>query len=79
MTKQSRVYLYMVQVTDNTGSASESRIIQAARELKNQKIWNGYYESNVLVDTKDCMKAKELANQSGFRYDDFQVDYTTIK
>lgn len=79
MTKQSRIYLYMVQVTDNTGSASQSKIIQAARDIKNQKTWNGYYESNVLVDTKDCLKAKELAIQSNFRFDEFQVDYTTIR
>jgi len=69
----------MVQVTDNTGSASQSKIIQAARDIKNQKTWNGYYESNVLVDTKDCLKAKELAIQSNFRFDEFQVDYTTIR
>jgi hypothetical protein len=79
MTNGSKVYLYMVQVTDNTGSASQSKIIQAARENKNKKIWNGYYESGVLVDTMDCLKAKELATKSNFRYDDFQVDYITIR
>jgi len=79
MTKQQYVYLYMVQVTDNTGSASESKIIQAARNIKNQKVWSGFMESNILVDTKDCLKAKEYADKSYFKYNSFQVDYTTIK
>jgi hypothetical protein len=76
---QRKVYLYMVQVTDPSGTAGRDQVIQAARNVKNQKNWGNYSELNVLVDSKDCLAAKTLADDAGFTYDDFQIDYIKMR
>jgi hypothetical protein len=76
---QKKVYLYMVQVTDPSGTAGRDQVIQAARNVKNQKNWGNYSELNVLVDSKDCLAAKALADDAGFTYDDFQIDYIKMR
>lgn len=72
-------FLFFVQVTDATGSASESRLAGKARELAMQRNFRGYSESNYLIDKKGCHDTKALADQAGVRYDQFLIEYATFR
>lgn len=72
-------FLFFVQVTDQHGYASESQLVGKARELKMQRNFRGYSESNYLIDTKGCQDTKALADRSGVRYDQFLIEYATIR
>jgi hypothetical protein len=61
---RNEVFLYMVQVEDQTGLATEKEIIAAARKEKDMKVWNGYSETHVLIDRFDCQQTKSLADKS---------------
>ena len=72
-------FLFFVQVTDQSGYASEGQLVGKARELKMQRNFRGYSESNYLIDTKGCHDTKALADRSGVRYDQFLIEYATIR
>lgn len=72
-------FLFFVEINDMTGLASESSLVQRARELKMQRNFRGYSESNYLIDKKGCIDTKNLADRSGVRYDQFLIEHATIR